>query len=378
MNEREKNLLWLRLMEAEGVGRISIKKLFEHFRSVGKIFSAKESEFAKVEGIRSGICKALKNRAHREWAEAELEKAEKIGAKIIPLDSPDYPKNLFEIPDPPPVIYLQGTLQKEDERAVAVVGSRNYNEYAEVMARRIGSGLAKFGITVVSGMARGIDSLSQTAALDARGRTIAVLGSGVDVIYPPELKDLYERIIAQGAVLSEFPIGTGPSAENFPQRNRIISGLSMGVVVVQANNPRSGALITARLALDQGRNLYAVPGNAGSVWAKETNRLIKQGAMLVEDAEDIARDVFPSLGIKPEELGPLFKKGEKPADLTFEAERLYSLIPEPEEGSVEMDQLIRKSATSASQAQSLLTEFELFGLIEKLPGGKWRKKPSKQ
>ena len=216
--------------------------------------------------------------------------------------------------------------------------------------------------------------MSQVAALDAGGRTIAVLGSGVDQVYPPELKNIYERIIENGAVISEFPLGTGPNPENFPQRNRIISGLSMAVVVVQANNPESGALITARLALDQGRTLYAVPGNAGTIWSKETNRLIKQGAILIEDAEDIVKDLFPSLGIKPEELGPLFKASEGQGDLTGEQEKLYSLIPEPEEGAVELDSLIRKSKINPSQAQSFLTELELFGLIEKLPGGKWRKK----
>ncbi len=369
-------MLWLRLTRAKGMGPISIRKLFLHFQGVEKIFAAKESEFGKVEGIKSGIARELQEKEHREWAEQELEKTDRAGVTIIAMGDPSYPENLLQIPDPPVVIYLKGGLKKEDQRAVAVVGSRNYNEYGEVMARRIGAGLAKFGITVVSGMARGIDSLSQAAALDGGGRTLAVLGSGVDVIYPAEEKDLYRRIIERGAVLSEFPIGTGPAAENFPQRNRIISGLATALVVVQANNPRSGALITARFALDQGRIVYAVPGNAGSPWSKETNRLLKQGAVLAEDAEDIVLDLFPSLGIKPEQLGPLFEKAQKPGNLTIEQERIYSLIPESEEGSVELDYLIRKSKVGASQTQSFLTELELFGLIEKMPGGKWRKKLS--
>ncbi len=371
-------MLWLRLSNAKGLGRISIKRLFDQFGSAEKIFEAGDSELGQVEGIKRGMGKELRKKEHREFAEAELERCEKLGVKMVGLDSPHYPKNLLQIPDPPPALYLKGDIKPEDQRAVAVVGSRNHNDYGEVMAKRMGAGLAKFGITVVSGMARGIDSLSQGAALDARGRTIAVLGSGVDQIYPPELKPLYDRIVERGAVASEFPIGTGPVAENFPQRNRIISGLSAGVVVVQANNPRSGSLITARLALDQGRPLYAVPGNALTPWARETNGLIKQGAILVEDAQDIVLDLFPSLGIKKDELLPLFAAAGKPGDLTNEQDKLYSLLPEPEEGAVELDILIRKSGASAGSAQALLTELELFGLIEKIEGGKWRKKPIAQ
>jgi len=374
----EKILLWLRLNEAKGVGRISIKRLYDRFGSVERIFEADEAELGKVEGIRRGIVKELNNKAHQDFAEAELERCEKAGVRIIALDFPEYPANLRQIPDPPPVLYVKGEFNKDDERSVAVVGSRNHNEYGEFMAKRLGSGLARFGITVVSGMARGIDSLAQASALDAGGRSIAVLGSGLDVVYPPEHKNLYERISENGAVISEFPLGEGPSAENFPRRNRIISGLSMGVVVVQANNPQSGSLITARAALEQGRNVYAVPGNAGSVWAKETNRLIKQGAVLVESAEDIVFDLFPSMGVKVDEMGSLFQSAEKREELSAglrgKEEELYSLIPEPEEGSVEMDHLIRKSGLAANEAQSILTELELSGLIEKLPGGKWRKR----
>jgi len=378
MNEPERNLLWLRLSQAEGVGRILLKRLFDHFGSAEKIFEADEKELGRVEGIKRGIRKEFNKKDHQEFAEQELEQCAKLGVSLVGMDSPLYPKNLLQIPDPPPVLYCRGGLKAEDSRAVAVVGSRNHDDYGEVMARRMGAGLAKLGITVVSGMARGIDSLSQGAALDAGGRTLAVLGCGVDRIYPPELKNLYDRIAEAGAVLSEFPLGTGPKAENFPQRNRIISGLSAGVVVVQANNPRSGALITARLALDQGRPLYAVPGNALTPWARETNSLIKQGALLAEGAEDVVLDLFPSLGIKKDELGPLFLAAGKTGDLTKAQDKFYSLLPDPEEGAAELDSLIRKSGLSAGEAQALLTELELFGLIEKRAGGKWRKKPIAQ
>jgi len=374
MEEREKILLWLRLSQVKGLGAITIYRLFQHFQDIERIFSASENQISEIGGIKKGVIQELKNPEYKEWAKKELDKAEKLGVELVALDSEDYPENLAQIPDPPAILYIKGKLKKEDKKAVAIVGSRNNNEYGEVMAKRIGSGLAKFGITVISGMARGIDSISQQSALDAGGRSVAVLGSGVDVIYPEEMAGLYQRLIEQGAVISEFPLGTGPQAQNFPNRNRIISGLSMGVVVVQATNPKSGALITARLALEQNRGLYAVPGNAGTIWSKETNNLIKQGAILVESAEDLVSDLYPALAMKPEQLGPLFGAKAEGSNLTEPLENLYSLIPEPEEGSVEMDLLIRKSGLEANLVQSFLVELELYGLIEKLPGGKWRKK----
>jgi DNA processing protein len=374
MNDQDKNILWLRLARTRGLGPVLTRRLYEHFQGIDALFAAGEKEFCSVEGVRQNSARDLKNPAHLEFAEAELKRCEKEHIEIIPFDSPSYPKNLAQIPDPPPLLYVKGRLAAQDEASVAVIGSRNHNEYGEVMAKRIGSGLARFGITVVSGMARGIDSLSQQAALEAKGRTVAVLGTGVDVIYPPEMKPLYERIIENGAVVSEFQLGEGPSRENFPTRNRIISGLAMAVVLVQATNPKSGALITVNLALEQGRMVYAVPGNAGTVWARETNRLIRNGAALAEGAEDVILDLFPQLLAKKENAGPLFETGKRSGDLTGVDEKLYSLIPEPAEGAIELDHLIRKSGLEAGRVQSLLIEMELFGVIEKIAGGKWRKK----
>ena len=374
MDEQNKNLLWLRLAKTRGLGPVLIKRLFEHFGDVEKIFAADEKELCSVEGVRQTSARDLKKPAHLEFAEAELGRCEKENIEIISFGSASYPKNLAQIPDPPPLLYVKGGLAAQDEASVAVIGSRNHNEYGEVMAKRIGSGLARLGVTVVSGMARGIDSLSQQAALDAQGRSVAVLGTGVDVIYPPEMKPLYERIIENGAVISEFQLGEGPSRENFPTRNRVISGLAMAVVLVQATNPKSGALITVNLALEQGRMVYAVPGNAATVWSRETNRLIRSGAALVEDAQDIVLDLFPQLLAKKENAGPLFGAGQRSPDLTGVDEKLYSLIPEPAEGSIELDHLIRKSGLEAGRVQSKLVEMELFGVIEKIAGGKWRKK----
>jgi len=378
MEAKEKNLLWLKLARTRGIGPVLIRRLYEHFGNVEAVFGAGEKELCRVEGIRKGIAKNINDPENLKFAKAELETCDKQGVGIMTLDSADYPRNLIQIPDPPPVIYVKGRLTKDDERAVAVIGSRNHNDYGEVMAKRMGSGLAKFGITVVSGMARGIDSLSQQAAVDAGGRSIAVLGTGIDVIYPPEMKPLYDCLCETGAVISEFPFGAQPDPGNFPTRNRVISGLSMAVLVVQATNPKSGALITVKLALDQGRTIYAVPGNAGTVWSKETNRLIKSGAVLVEDAQDIALDLFPQIAGGLKEPGPLFKPQGKSSDLTEPEEKIYSLIPEPLEGAIELDNLIRKSGLEPGKVQSALIELELFGVIEKIAGGKWRKKQQEQ
>ncbi len=375
MKDQEKIFLWLKLTCARGLGRRRIRRLWEHYKDIKLIFGASEQELREVCGAPRGIGYELANNQYDEFAKKEIERCEELGVELVSLDSPIYPENLLQIPDPPPIFYLKGTLEKEDKKAVAVVGSRNHNEYGEVMAKKIGSGLAKFGITVVSGLARGIDSISQRSALEAGGRSIAVLGSGIDVIYPPEMKGLYEEIAQQGAIITEYPFGTPPHRENFPERNRIISGLSLAVVVVQATSPKSGSLITAKLALEQGRMVYAVPGNAGTVWSRQTNQLIKQGAGLVESAEDIVLDLFPTMAFKPEQLGPLFaQQKEKEQSLTDAEEKIYSLIPEPEEGSIELDHLIRKSGLSSSLVQAVLIELELAGLVEKLAGGKWRKK----
>ena len=201
--------------------------------------------------------------------------------KIVPFTDSTYPARLRMIPDPPPLLYLKGEIRSEDQKAVAVIGSRSTSDYGRRVARDLCRGLASLGFTVVSGMARGIDGAAHETALNAGGRTIAVLGSGVDRVYPAEHDKLYQRIIENGAVISEFPIGTRPLAFNFPARNRLISGLSLGVVVVEATE-KSGSLITAPLALEQGREVFAVPGEVGASRSRGAHRLIRQGAKLVE------------------------------------------------------------------------------------------------
>jgi len=245
---------------------------------------------------------ALRTGAARRAAEEELSRARQKQVRIVGWDEPDYPALLRQIYDPPPVLYTRGSLVGDDgARSVAVVGSRAASPRGTIFTRRIARDLAGWGATVVSGLARGIDSAAHRGALESAGRTVAVLGSGVDCVYPSENTSLAESILVRGAVVSECPLGTGPARENFPRRNRIIAGWGVAVVVVEAPE-RSGALITARVALDEGRDVLAVPGHPDSALAAGTNALIRDGAGLVRHAEDVATAI--GLPVSPRAGGP--------------------------------------------------------------------------
>ena len=271
----------------EGLGSIRITKLLNGFNSAEDIFRSGESRLQSIAGIgrelslriRSFNIKALKE---------ELELSKKENIKIISILDEDYPEDLKNIPDAPIILYVKGVLDNSGLN-IAVIGSRKASSYGLLTAERLSGQLASLGVTIISGMARGIDSAAHKGALKAGGRTVAVLGSGLLNIYPPENVELAKQITGNGAVISEFPLKTSPLRENFPRRNRIISGLSKGVIVVEAAL-RSGALITADLALDQGRDVFAVPGEVGSPTSCGTNYLIKQGAKLVDSAEDILEE----------------------------------------------------------------------------------------
>jgi len=271
-------------------------------------------------------------------------------------DDEEYPPNLKEIYDPPPLLYVLGSLIPQDRRAVAIVGSRYPTTYGQMFAERIALGLSQRGITLVSGLARGIDSSAHRGALTAGGRTIGVLGCGIDIIYPPENRKLFDQVAAQGAILSEFPLGTPPDSDHFPIRNRVISGISLGVVVVEATL-RSGSLITARFALDQGREVFAVPGNADSARSAGTNRLIREGAKLVTQAEDILEEISiaspPALEVPPR------------PKLTDEEAKIFSILG-PQ--SMHVNQVIALSALSSAQVSVTLLSLELAGHIKQLPG----------
>ncbi|MGB7290863.1 MAG: DNA-processing protein DprA [Thermodesulfobacteriota bacterium] len=353
---------WLGLSFVPGVGDVGYKSLISRFQNPKAVFEASAKELDQVEGIGGKTAEAIKNFSDWESVNSAIENLRRLGFKLVSITDKDYPKNLSKIYYPPSILYFHGEIFPSDELALAVVGTRAADRYGRVVTETLSSELASMGITIVSGMARGIDSVAHAAALKSGGRTIAVLGSGLDVIYPPENKNLYNQISENGAVISEFPLGSEPDAVNFPKRNRIISGLSLGVLVIQASE-RSGSLITASFALEQNREVFAVPGNVASKLSRGTNALIKKGAKLVDSIEDILGEVDSFRRLKPI---------ESPVDISSILERLngdgkriFSTITnEP----IHIDDIITQSGFEPHRVLSTLLSLELEGFITQLPG----------
>jgi DNA processing protein len=290
--------------------------------------------------------------------DACLAQAQKAGITILTWESAAYPAYLREIPTAPPVLYLQGELQEIDRLGVAVVGTRRLTAYGRQVTRDIVSGLVRNGVTIISGLARGIDAVAHQAALDAGGRTIAVLGSGLDCIYPAENRSLVKEIISgRGAVISEYGLGVQPEAKNFPPRNRVISGLSLGVIVVEAGK-RSGALITANFALEQGRDVFAVPGNINSVASKGPNRLIQDGAKLVTCADDVLDELNLQMVVEQTAVQLLLPETAEEAAL------LAHLNYNP----IHVDELGRATGFPTNLVSSTLTMMELKGMVQQTGG----------
>ncbi len=343
------------------------KLLFRAFESFQAIWEAPAARFSSIFGS-SVIGEAIASGRSEEAIDEEIAKAEELGIRIVTLVEAEYPSLLREIDDPPLVLYVRGELPIDTSKAIAIIGTRRASRYGNLVAGRFASQLALRGIVIISGLAAGIDSAAHHGALDVGGKTVAVLGSGLDRIYPKRNKALFDRIAAQGTVISEYPLGTKPAKWTFPQRNRIISGLSRGVVVVQAPE-RSGALITARLALEQGREVFAVPGNITSIVSAGTNRLIKDGAKLVDRIEEIL-DEFPDLRTIKEP--PPARAEEETAGLGERERRVYELIGvEP----VHVDDIIARADLSPTEASHVLLLLQLEGLIEEAEGGRYIRKP---
>ncbi|MFZ1947703.1 MAG: DNA-processing protein DprA [bacterium] len=298
---------------------------------------------ARVREIAVGLCRTLR----------------RSGVAITALGEPGYPALLAEIAVPPPVVYVKGSLEAADANAVAIVGSRKPSLAGFRMAVELAGDLARAGFTIVSGLARGIDTAAHRGALEAGGRTIAVLGSGIDVTYPPENKSLAESVAAHGALLSEFVPGSRPLKGNFPRRNRLISGLSLGTVVVEAGE-RSGALITADAALEQNRTVFAVPGNPGYAGAKGANRLLKEGAKLVESAADVLEDISAQVVPRADQavlgLAPCLTRAE---------EQVAGLLSD---APVHVDEVSRHLGMPADTVLAVLLSLETMGLVRPLPG----------
>lgn len=356
-----KNILpWVALKTVPGIGNLLFKRLFQHFKTPESVLNAPQEELLQVEGMTSRLAHAIARHSIPEKAKRDLALAFKKNYKIITLADTAYPPLLREIPDPPPFLYVCGHL-KTSLLNIAVVGSRNATKYGLTITRCLGSDLAALGITVVSGMALGIDTAAHYGALEGHGNTIAVLGSGLDRIYPASNKKLFYKIAEQGAVISEFPLETEPEGHNFPQRNRVISGICQGTVIVEATR-RSGSLITARIAAEQNRDVFAVPGSIHSFKSTGSHTLIKQGAKLVENAQDIVEE-FDLLLNQPAAMKNMGAKA--PVQLTSDEFGVLKLMgPYP----VHIDSLVRKSSIAPGILSSILLQLELKELIQQSPG----------
>jgi DNA processing protein len=342
-------------------------QLAQYVAAPGAVHRLREDGVPLLEAALPGLTEKLRVVQQGRAFAHEMERLQATEIRVTTLGEADYPEALRWIPEPPPVLYIWGTLQHADSLAVAVVGSRKPSPYGQLAAQRLSAELAQCGFTVVSGLARGVDSLAHKGALQAGGRTIAVLGSGINVVYPPEHRRLYEAIRERGAVVSEFPFDTKPDRWNFPRRNRIISGLTLGTLVIEASD-QSGSLHTARHALEQGREVFAVPGRIDAPSSRGTNNLIKRGAKLVEGLDDILEE-FPEavrLAVRQRGTAPVpLDTPQMPTDLTPDEAQVLGSVP-PEETHIEA--IIHASQLPAQAVASILLTLELRGLVRQFPG----------
>ena len=365
----DENLIyWLGMARVEGLGVRGAHKLIERFASPQGAYMASLTEL-ETSGLPAPVCQAIFAQSGLKEAEKEMEAAAKGGCQLVTYASEEYPPQLRQIPDPPLVLYVRGDARALSGPCVAMVGTRRPSAYGLQVALRLAHDLADRGLVIVSGMARGIDSSAHRGALEAKGRTVAVQGRGMDGIYPSENRRLAEKIVETGAVISEFPLGTGPQPENFPIRNRIISGLSLGVIIVEASE-YSGSLITARLALEQNREVFAVPGNITSPQSFGPNHLIKQGAKLVDQWMDVVEEFPPEIRVQ---LLPVEEAaGEAEAPTLFET----SLTPDQKavfdtlraDEALFVDSIFGTVQLPQPRILAALLELEMSGLIRQLPG----------
>jgi DNA processing protein len=368
----QQGIYWLALSLTEGLGPTRIKKLIEHYGTAERVFHATLTEL-EATGMRAVSAQSIATGKSLELAQEECGKASEAGARIISLSDPEYPPRLKEIYDPPVILFVKGSVEVLAQPGIAMVGTRHPTPYGSGMAERLSIDLAARGLVIISGLARGIDTSSHRGAVAAKGKTVAVLGTGIDVMYPKENTRLTEQIVALGgALITEFPLGTFPAPQNFPIRNRIISGMSAGVLVVEAAE-YSGTRITSRLALEQNRDVYAVPGNVTNKNSWGPNTLIKQGAKLVATWEDVWEELPPDVqaalsSIQNEspqpETASLF-----PDEVSSPHEKKILKLLKADE-SRHIDQLVEllENEMSPSEIFAALFELELNGKVRQLPG----------
>src|ERR1700683_2026676 len=373
-------LHWLALRMVPGLGTRRIGLLLERLRTPQAIFRASASEL-EATGLTSAVARSLASGSSFEDAASQQQKAREAGAQLITLNDARYPEALRKIFDPPPVLFARGSPELLASICIGVVGTRHPTPYGVAAGEKLAGDLARAGVTIVSGMARGIDTVAHKAALAAEGTTVAVLGCGVDVVYPSENRKLAAEIAAKGLIVSEFPMDATAFPQNFPIRNRIISGLSCGILVVEGAQ-YSGSAITARLAIDQGREVFAVPGNITSKMSWGPNLLIKQGAKLVQDWNDVIVDLPPEVRRKLIESGKnrLLAQGLTDGDATSGATQASLISSQPEISRKLLDKLKPDAGThlddlvevlegfSPSELIAALFELEMTGLVKQLPG----------
>ena len=363
---------WLALALTPGLGPTRIRKLIEHYGTAERVFQASLTEL-EAQGMRAVSAQSIATGKSLELAQQECEKAVEAGAKIISLSDPEYPSRLKEIYDPPVTLFVRGGVEVLAQPGIAMVGTRHPTPYGSGMAERLSTDLAARGLVIISGLARGVDTASHRGAVAAKGKTVAVLGTGIDVMYPRENTRLAEQIVAfGGALITEFPVGTSPTPQNFPIRNRIISGMSAGVLVVEAAE-YSGTRITSRCALEQNRDVYGVPGNVTNKNSWGPNTLIKQGAKLVATWEDVweelPADVQVVLGAMQNESPEPETASLFPDEVSSPHEKKILRLLKADE-STHIDQLVEllENEMSSSEIFAALFELELNGKIRQLPG----------
>jgi DNA processing protein len=348
----------------EHVGPVRVRQLLEHFGEAPAVLRASKSQLLQVRGIGEDTAQAIATWEKTIKLGEELKRISDFGCHILTQADEDYPELLRQIYDPPVVLYVKGKLTAKDKNAVAMVGSRMTTHYGVETARKLAYQLAYVGVTVVSGGARGIDSAAHQGALSAKGRTVAVLGTGINIVFPPENAELFERIADNGAIITQFPFNRNADKQSFPIRNRIVAGMTLGTVVVEANLT-SGALITANMAVENGRQIFAVPGRIDSPRSKGCHELIKKGAKLCEGAEDILSEfeyLFPASNRPP----GASETGALPAlTLSENEQKVYDALSIEESST---DEVIRRSGLPSSAVSVALLGLEMKRLIKQLPG----------
>jgi len=346
-----------------GVGPRTRRQLLERFGSPRAVLDAAPSDLRSVHGVGPKLVERIARAQDEIDAAAEIALCRKHGVAILAESHPGYPRMLHEIHDPPGVLFVKGGIERQDVLAIAIVGTRHATRYGLKQAERLAASLARAGLTVVSGLARGVDAAAHRGALSAGGRTLAVLGSGVLNVYPPEHAQLAAEVVEHGALLSESPPRAAPMAGVFPQRNRIISGLALGAIIVEAGD-RSGALITARLAMEQGREVFAVPGPVDSRASRGCHRLIRDGAKLVETADDVLEELGPLVEAAPRDDGQIVRH---PAELMLnelEQQVLSALDSEPRS----IDEVVAETGLPVHRVLATLSVLEIRRLVRRLSG----------